>query len=228
MGLFMLLGLILFKVVTSLSIAIGILSHPKNYERRQAMRKSWLRTPHAFIVGECENAYVNELVRREAELYQDIVLMPEHREIYRNLTYKTIRMMQWAAEIPNVDGLLKVDDDTWVDLEKIALNELRRTYLGVMQEKASVDRRPTSRHYVSPADYGEKFFPPFAFGWGYFVGIDLIHEVLNLEKRILPIEDVSVGIWLARQSNINRVHLDRMTGWIEHHLTAEQILAKQQ
>jgi hypothetical protein len=108
-------------------LLIYILSTAKNFQRREAIRRTWARkkdyqqlneTCFIFIVGLSTNdsklPYHGD-IQREAAIYGDIVQL-NIKETYQNVVYKEVGALKWsyiyASQIP---FLFKTDDDLVLD-----------------------------------------------------------------------------------------------------------------
>jgi hypothetical protein len=102
------------------SLLVYILSKVNNFERRQAIRRTWAnkeqyeqlyRTCFVFLVGLGNNS----TILSEALTYGDIVQL-NINESYQNIVYKEVAGLKWshlyASHIPY---LFKTDDDIIVD-----------------------------------------------------------------------------------------------------------------
>lgn len=56
---------------------------------------------------------------REAAERRDMVVLPHTKESYFNITHQTLEMCRMAAMDPAITHLLKVDDDSYVQVEKL-------------------------------------------------------------------------------------------------------------
>lgn len=202
-------------------LAIAILSSISNSEHRQAIRESWLSIKQfgvkvAFIVGHSHSKKANDRIAEEARVYKDILAIKGHPESYRGIVEKTKVAFRWAFEGDEpFKFLLKCDDDSYVHLESL-LEQLRQYvqsdplhshyYMGDFRVGTNAIRDPESKYFVSHQNWQNRVYPMFAVGCGYVIGSAVGKELIysGLMEFSVPIEDVSVGIWmdqLAHQSN---------------------------
>lgn len=108
------------------------------------------------------------------------------------------------------DYLMKCDDDTFVDVPRIASELHQRNHKGLLYWGEMV-RGPVltsgifeETHWSACSDYF-----PYAFGGGYVLSRDLVELIVdNRHLKIYLSEDVSVSAWLAAL-NIERRHDSR-------------------
>ena len=116
-------------------LVILILSHPKNIERRTAIRQTWLNTPDRnlrkdilslFVVGD-ENLSeeVSKKLEEERNGNNDLLVLPI-QDAYTSLTQKMLASFVQIERNVNFSFLLKVDDDSFVNLA-IIVDELRNS-----------------------------------------------------------------------------------------------------
>ena len=114
---------------------LSIISHPKNIERRTAIRQTWLNTPDRnlrkdvlplFVVGnENLSEEVSKKLEEERNGNKDLLVLPI-QETYTGLTQKILASFVQIERNVNFSFLLKVDDDSFVNLA-IIVDELRNS-----------------------------------------------------------------------------------------------------
>jgi len=118
------------------------------------------------------------------------------------LTEKTLDTFRYALQtFPQFDYLVKVDDDTFVRVDRmisiLANITASRAYIGYFHIN--------SPRYVEGYKNNEIFYPefmehvlPFASGCAYSLSRDLVRYIINQEPYLTKYynEDVSVGTWL--------------------------------
>lgn len=116
-------------------LIILILSAAKNLEKRNVVRKTWLKLgaknslpasykfKHYFVIGSL-GLTTDEILHlsNEQSQYADILILPIY-DSYQNLTLKVLRSFEWLDEQYNY-GLgfqyaLKCDDDSFVNLPNL-------------------------------------------------------------------------------------------------------------
>ncbi|XP_025906814.1 beta-1,3-galactosyltransferase 6 [Nothoprocta perdicaria] len=199
-------------------LAVLIMSGPKYTERRSIIRSTWLsaaaRPPHGavwsrFVVG-TGGLGAEELRSLELEQsrHRDLLLLPELRDSYENLTSKVLAAYTWLDQRLDFQFALKADDDTFVRLdvltEELRAKEPRRLYWGFFSGRGRVK----SGGKWKESDWVLcDYYLPYALGGGYVISADLVHY-LHLARDYLNTwqsEDVSLGVWLA-PVDVKRVH----------------------
>ncbi|CAJ0917756.1 unnamed protein product [Ranitomeya imitator] len=147
-------------------------------------------------------------VEMEQRRYGDLLLLPDLRDSYENLTAKLLLMYSWLDRHVDYKFVMKADDDTFarldVLLEELKAQEPRRYYWGFFSGRGRVKSLGKWREssWVL-CDY----YLPYALGGGYVLSWDLV-RYLSLTKDYLAhwqSEDVSLGAWLA-PLDVRRVH----------------------
>ncbi|XP_073505574.1 beta-1,3-galactosyltransferase 6 [Phyllobates terribilis] len=199
-------------------LAVLIASGPKYTERRSIIRSTWLSAAASahrgalwcrFVIGSAglseEEAASVEMEQRR---YGDLLLLPELRDSYENLTAKLLLMYTWLDRHVDYKFVMKADDDTFarldVLLDELKAQEPQRYYWGFFSGRGRVKSLGKWREssWVL-CDY----YLPYALGGGYVLSWDLV-RYLSLTKDYLAhwqSEDVSLGAWLA-PLDVRRVH----------------------
>lgn len=112
----------------TLKLVVFILSAPKNLDRRNTIRQTWLqldRGLHKFKMKHYFSVGVLGLSRDdifhlsgEQSQWGDLILLPLY-DRYQNLTLKVSMGLEWLHQRVNFDYLLKCDDDSFVRLDKL-------------------------------------------------------------------------------------------------------------
>lgn len=205
-------------------LSIAIISNAPHFEQRQGIRDSWLQertclavpTRIAFFVGMSpdDDDEVNRRVREEAKRHGDLQVMDNLVESYRGIVRKTRRAVEWGFSGPGTDFLFKTDDDSYVVLGELVRTltvlketnpEWRQVLFGEIFRNKSPVREPEHRWYVSKEDWAAEKFPDYATGSGYVLGCGLgeflMRKEVKIREKMVPVEDVTVGIWLHRLHN---------------------------
>jgi hypothetical protein len=197
-------------------IIVGVLSGAggKGPLHRDSIRSTWARDRKGiyFIV-----AGPWEVVKVEYEKYRDLIWI-EEEEVYEGeesvLPFKTEIFLHILHKysLPGQAGfeyLFKTDDDSYVDLTKLA-----KTIVGTHYDYwgcCTTDhfrplRSPTRKWRVTFELYPEEYYPLYCQGAGFAMSRKFITCIsTNLENfRYNPFEDVSVGL-LAERCGIKAV-----------------------
>ncbi|KAH9296004.1 hypothetical protein KI387_039592, partial [Taxus chinensis] len=195
-----------------LMLFIGVFSTGNNFNRRMAIRRSWMQyevirsggVAVRFFVGMDKNKRVNEELWKEARTYGDIQLVP-FVDYYNLITLKTIAICTYGTKVVSAQYIMKTDDDTFVRVDAVlsALNKTD-TRKGLLYGLISFDSHPhrsqDSKWYISQEEWRQDSYPPWAHGPGYIISEDTARFVIrgHQEKRLklFKLEDVAMGIWI--------------------------------
>lgn len=196
-----------------LDLLVGVFSTANNFKRRMAVRRSWMQYPAVrsgavavrFFVGLHKNLLVNEELLNEAQTYGDTQLMP-FVDYYSLITWKTVAICVFGTEVLSAKYVMKTDDDAFVRVDEVmaSLNKINVNHgllYGLINSDARPHRDPNSKWYISPEEWSEETYPPWAHGPGYVVSQDIAKEVNRKHKtgdlKMFKLEDVAMGIWIA-------------------------------
>ncbi|XP_031179776.1 beta-1,3-galactosyltransferase 6 isoform X1 [Sander lucioperca] len=195
-------------------LVVLITTGPKYTERRSIIRSTWLAKRDSdvlamFVVG--TQGLSNEdhqNLNTEQGRHKDLLLLPELRDSYENLTLKLLHMYTWLDQNVEFKFVLKADDDTFARLnllkEELKGKEPNRFYWGFFSGRGRVKTAGKWRESSwELCDY----YLPYALGGGYILSADLVRYV-HLNAGYLKTwqsEDVSLGAWLA-PVDVRRTH----------------------
>uniref|UniRef100_A0A182M3N5 Hexosyltransferase n=1 Tax=Anopheles culicifacies TaxID=139723 RepID=A0A182M3N5_9DIPT len=205
---------------TDVTLLIFVTSAPTHREQRLAIRQSWGHYGSrrdisiGFIVGQTDDVRTEDQLAAESYMYSDLI-RGNFIDSYRNLTLKTISLLEWAKlHCPNASFLLKTDDDMFINVPKLlqfmeAHGNQRRTIFGRLAKKWKPIRNKKSKYYVSPEQYYPPVFPPFTTGPAYLLTADIISEMFekSLSQTYLKLEDVYTTGIVAQLLNIHRINV---------------------
>ncbi|OAY60174.1 beta-1,3-galactosyltransferase GALT1 [Manihot esculenta] len=197
----------------SLDLFIGVFSTANNFERRMAVRRTWMQYPVVktgavavrFFVGLHKNQMVNDQLLNELQTYGDIQLVP-FVDYYNLITWKTVAICTFGAEVISAKYVMKTDDDSFVRVDEVLASLLRTNIrhgllYGLINYDAQPHRNPNSKWYISIEEWPESSYPPWAHGPGYVVSQDIAEAVYKRHKKgqlkMFKLEDVAMGIWIA-------------------------------
>ncbi|GLH01496.1 Beta-1,3-galactosyltransferase brn, partial [Gryllus bimaculatus] len=140
------------------------------------------------------------------------------RDSYRNMTYKHVMALKWAAyRCPGARYLLKTDDDVFVnspELLRFLARELspwgaRRLILCVPFPYGYVKRSWRSKWRVSPKEYPGRLYPRYCAGWAVLYSPDAVFLLYREAQRVpyFWIDDVHVTGTLAARVNLSQTPL---------------------
>ncbi|XP_076841406.1 beta-1,3-galactosyltransferase 2-like, partial [Brachyhypopomus gauderio] len=190
---------------------------PQNKKARNAIRRTWGNDSLIqegvvlvlFLLGlpsgnqsEALQANIHQENRRHRDLLQSNFI-----DSYRNLTIKTMMMMEWLMEhCHNAHYAVKVDVDILLNIKglvKMLLkpNTLQNNYItGQVWYNNTVTRDPSKKFYIPYDVYPNSVYPPYPFGMCYIMSMDLPGKILKASTAIKPIfiEDAYIGLCLER------------------------------
>ncbi|KAK4437128.1 Hydroxyproline O-galactosyltransferase GALT6 [Sesamum alatum] len=218
---------------------IGILSAGNHFAERMAVRKSWMqhklikssKVVVRFFVALHARKEVNVEVKREAEFFGDIVIVP-YMDNYDLVVLKTVAICEYGVRTVSAKYIMKGDDDAFVRVDAIIdeakkVPESRSLYIGNINYYHKPLR--SGKWAVTYEEWPEEDYPPYANGPGYIISSDIANSILSdFEKhklRLFKMEDVSVGMWVEKFNSsrpVEYVHSLKFCqfGCIEDYITA--------
>ncbi|KAJ4711351.1 Beta-1,3-galactosyltransferase [Melia azedarach] len=192
---------------------IGVFSTANNFKRRMAVRRTWMQYAAVrsgaaavrFFVGLHKNQIVNGELWNEARTYGDIQLMP-FVDYYSLITWKTLAICIFGTEVVSAKFVMKTDDDAFVRVDEVmtSLNRINVSsglLYGLINSESRPHRNTDSKWFISPQEWPEETYPPWAHGPGYVVSHDIAKAVYKRYKegqlKMFKLEDVAMGIWIA-------------------------------
>ncbi|XP_014211595.1 acetylgalactosaminyl-O-glycosyl-glycoprotein beta-1,3-N-acetylglucosaminyltransferase-like [Copidosoma floridanum] len=182
-----------------------ITSYAGDTSKRSALRRAYtseelkqLGVRRIFLLGSLDdNAKIKtgvtqEAIENEAHRYRDIV-QGNFVEAYRNLTYKHLMGLQWAAERcgDSYSLIMKMDDDIVVNLYE-AMDLLTNKYntnfqedflIGYVMENMSPVRNTASKWFVKEEEFPNEVYPDFLSGWFYAIDIRAALKLIYQSKH---------------------------------------------
>ena len=193
-----------------LHIIILILSSPGGVIRRNAIRGTWLHNYHSgllkvtsrFLIG--TNRLLKEKIGNltvEQNQFGDLLLFPDLKDSYSNLSRKVLNGMEWAYKSETFDFLVKTDDDSYVRIDQVAknlqqMNCNKRLFWGFFMGCAFPE--PTGK-WAEHNWFNCPHYLPYAMGGGYVISSRVVSMIMRFSHRLILYnnEDVTVGSWLA-------------------------------
>lgn len=196
-----------------LALLVGIFSTGNNFERRMALRRSWMQYKAVrsgnvavrFIIGFHKNSEVNLDLWKEAEAYGDIQLMP-FVDYYSLISLKTIAICILGTKILPAKYIMKTDDDAFVRIDEV-LSSLKDKpndglLYGLIAFLSSPHRDKESKWFVSNKEWPKDSYPPWAHGPGYVISRDIAKFIVQgcqeRDLKLFKLEDVAMGIWIEK------------------------------
>ncbi|TKY54290.1 beta-1,3-galactosyltransferase 16 [Spatholobus suberectus] len=199
-----------------LVLLIGVFSTGNNFERRMALRRSWMQYEAVrsgevavrFFIGLHKNNRVNFELWTEAQAYGDIQIMP-FVDYYSLISLKTIAICIMGTKIIHSKYIMKTDDDAFVRIDEV-LSSLKGKpseglLYGLISSKSSPQRDEGSKWYISEEEWPHDTYPPWAHGPGYVISRDIakfiVHGHQERKLKLFKLEDVAMGIWIEQFKN---------------------------
>ncbi|XP_044765255.1 beta-1,3-galactosyltransferase 5-like [Coccinella septempunctata] len=204
---------------SDLKLLIAVTSAPSHENARTAIRETWgnfaIRKDIAvaFMLGISSNETVNSNIKREQNLFGDII-QGKFIDTYDNLTLKTISMLEWVDKFcSKANYVLKTDDDMFINISRLLDFILKRTretraIYGRLAKKWKPIRNKKSKYYISPQQYKPAIFPDFTTGPAYLLPATLAKElyISALNHTYFKLEDVFITGIVANNIKIKRIH----------------------
>jgi len=194
---------------------VAVLTSPKGFLRRRAIRETWLNlqkteTVARFFIGVKDlNPVLLKDLANEQKNYGDLVFILNLKDSYQNLTQKLLKTLIWIHSNVNTEFVMKVDDDSFVRINVLfselkKREEIGRIYWGYFRGSANVKRIGP---WAEPSWYLSDHYLPYALGGGYVISSDLLPFICAASKYLqhYKSEDVSLGVWLA-PAKLNYIH----------------------
>ncbi|XP_014040885.1 beta-1,3-galactosyltransferase 2 isoform X2 [Salmo salar] len=184
---------------------------PYNREAREAVRSTWGSERQVlgkqvrlfFLLGLPsgeETEQLQENVLQESKEHQDL-LQSDFIDSYKNLTIKTMVMMEWlSSRCPYASYAMKIDSDMFLNVNTLVnmlLHAPTQNYMtGLVARRAAVLRDPNSKWYLPKEVFPEPVYPPYALGLGYVFTLDLPRKLVEASRHVkaVYIEDVYLGL----------------------------------
>ncbi|TRY97833.1 hypothetical protein DNTS_014965 [Danionella cerebrum] len=188
---------------------------PENVEARNAIRITWgserlVRDKVVlvlFLLGSRSgNKSLQEQLHNESQTFQDVI-QSNFQDTYRNLTIKTLVMMDWLSKkCQQASYAVKVDADVLLNVKNLIymlvnLKTLQHNYItGLVVTGNTVVRDPYNKFYIPHDVYSRSSYPPYPLGMCYIFSLDLPQKILHISRQVRPIfiEDAYIGMCLRR------------------------------
>ncbi|KAJ7994477.1 hypothetical protein DPEC_G00249660 [Dallia pectoralis] len=186
---------------------------PYNREARDAIRSTWGTERQVlgkevrlfFLLGLPSGEGADQLqvkVSEESRDHRDL-LQSDFIDCYKNLTIKTMMMMEWlSSRCPNASYAMKIDSDMFLNVNTLVnmllqhQAENQNFMTGSVAVGAAVLRDPDSKWYLPLEAFPEPVYPPYTLGLGYVFSLDLPRKLLEASRHVkaVYIEDVYLGL----------------------------------
>ncbi|XP_045073046.1 beta-1,3-galactosyltransferase 1-like [Coregonus clupeaformis] len=184
---------------------------PYNREARDAVRSTWGSERQVlgkevrlfFLLGLPSGERTEQLqekVLQESKEHQDL-LQSDFIDSYKNLTIKTMVMMEWlSSRCPKASYAMKIDSDMFLNVNTLVnmlLHAPKQNYqTGLVAQWGAVLRDHNSKWYLPKEVFPENIYPPYALGLGYVFTLDLPRKLVEASRHVkaIYIEDVYLGL----------------------------------
>lgn len=202
---------------SNIFLLLAIKSSPANYERREAIRKTWgqqrtlegAQIRRLFLVGvspDARNAAkLNRLLWHEQHEHHD-VLQWDFRDTFFNLTLKLLLFHTWLQErCPGARFVFNGDDDVFVNTDNLVsftrdVPSEQHLLAGQVLAGTGPIRNPGSKYFVPTQLMPSELYPPYCSGGGVLMSAFTARAIHRAAQHIalFPIDDVYVGMCLKR------------------------------
>ncbi|KAF6773740.1 hypothetical protein AHF37_06891 [Paragonimus kellicotti] len=209
-----------------LKLLIVVHSHSSNKHRRDLIRSTWgsLRRVGEekigilYFIGQAVGPEEQIRIEQENTMYRDLV-QRNFTENYHNMTRKHLTVMEWLtlAECPWLDYVVKVDDDTFVDVFHLTrflrADRLKSTpgfyctaTSGAKPSRPHTDKQHNNKWTITAKEFPKNLFPTYCEGFGYIIEAELAPYLYlcSLFTRPIWIDDVYVTGMLADNLGFRR------------------------
>lgn len=188
---------------------------PGDVDARNGIRKTWGKQKVfgdkvvlvLFLIGihsGNDEEMLQEKLQNESQQYKDL-LQSNFQDSYRNLTIKTMVMLEWLSEkCQQASYAVKVDADVLLNMNNlinmlVSLNAVQHNYMtGLVWDGSIVIRDPSNRFFLPYDVYSRDTYPPYPLGMCYIISMDLPQKILLGAREVKPIyiEDAYLGMCL--------------------------------
>ena len=173
-----------------------------------------------FLLGKSRGKEpISDSLLEESRLYDDIVV-EDFVDSYTNLTLKSVFMLKWVHQnCRNVDFVMKVDDDIFVNvlnLERALLNATVAKpplLMGTLICGARPIHDQWSKWYTPKYMFRDGKYPNYLSGTGYVISGDIIERLLKaaLSIEYFHLEDVFITGLCARSIGVRAMDHEGFT-----------------
>lgn len=184
-----------------------------------------IKIKHLFAIGTLglDESLISEITS-EQKVFNDLLILEELEDSYRNLTLKLILSLQALNRTtPNYKYLLKCDDDSYVKLDLLSqdLIQYNTKFHMMRKQKTTLDNLElywgyfNGRANIKRSGQWQEVnynlcdhYLPYALGGGYVISKNLVTYIATNGENLnrYGSEDISVGTWLSPLRNIHRRH----------------------
>ncbi|XP_045198440.2 beta-1,3-galactosyltransferase 5-like [Mercenaria mercenaria] len=166
----------------NLDVVVLIHSATGNFKRRQGIRSTWgniIRQEEnnmriIFLLGLTENNHTQMRIVKENVKHNDIV-QGNFVDTYHNLTHKAVLGLRWVKEFcPGDRRVLKVDDDVFLNTEKLHSVENKQDTIYCLRQNANtsiIQRMENYKWKVDKSEFKNHKYFPLPYCHGFFISM---------------------------------------------------------
>lgn len=223
-----LLNLKTFEYVINTNCDAGFLvwivtSYSADVSARSALRRAYSEhelkefgVKRIFLLGllksdvQSQTGVTQNAILDEAKRFDDII-QGNFIEAYKNLTYKHVMGLKWAAEYcKNVSYVMKMDHDIIVNFYKIidlikSINIPENVVMGYVLKNMLPVREPMNKWFVTRSEFPADSYPDFLSGWLYVTTPKTAQSLVNAAQiypRYFWIDDLFLTGIIRRELGI--------------------------
>ena len=210
-------------------ISVFIHSAANYIERRQTLRNTWVsdlkyyKISVYFVLGLSNNRTIEEIIRTESLIYEDILQFGFIDNYYNN-TLKAISILRWINKFcRKPEFILKTDDDVMVNTKSILknLDQFQTGISGIKFDRPQVERDKKSKWFMPEYYYPEPNYPFYLNGPAYMMTNNitdrLLQELDSYTGYVLDIDDMFITGIIAERAGIERHSSD----YIKHYYCSD-------
>ena len=193
-----------------LQLLMIVTSNVSSFKRRETVRLTWGNQKYFnktydfrtfFVVGKSYDNDTMKKLRKEMEIYKDIILGDYYEKFY-NLPYKFETIFEWAYKHCDFQYLFKTDDDVFINVPNL-FKLLKKDYMpkkNVYKGRAQFYPGPSrhGKYAVTLKEYSKPNYPPFVGGGAVIFSHDVIEKLIpHFFKLPFKLDDVYVAMLVA-------------------------------
>ena len=211
-----------------IDLLVLITTIPNAIVARQALRETWLQHSndntanirHIFLFGAGWSEKEQEIIKNESLEFGDI-LQEDYKDSYYNLSLKMMSGFKWAhRNCKHAYFTLRTADDNYINIPQI-INWIRTNgpknlyaQIGHAAPDLSVLRTKVRKWYISPIEFPENKYPPYAVGTAFLYSMTAIEHIIRIAPNVpyFCIEDAWFGMVMRelKMPVINEPAFDRL------------------
>jgi hypothetical protein len=208
-------------------VTVVIMTHPGNIGRRRTLRPI-LRDPnlhggkkinYVFVAGSSTAGAENDLLNKESAEHGDIMQysfidIHHNAALLSTLTFNHIVERCSSLKENGVDFILKVEDDSYINLEKLVkkLNTFSpdARFVGGYCKISKPERNINDMAFVADDVYLLEYFPVFCSKHAYVVSYKAMADMIKIAPNLpaVHLEEVYITGLCRAAANVNYINLE--------------------